>query len=60
MARVLDEDELVGSWTPVWEDVCTDTDRRGITPPFPTSMTPYGEIQLRADRCLDRTNLPTS
>lgn len=45
---------------PEWEDVLTDMDRRGLTPLFRTSMTPYGEIRLRTDRRLDRTDLPTS
>lgn len=38
---------------PEWEGVLTDADRRGLTPIFHANMTPYGEIQLRTDRCLD-------
>ncbi len=29
--------------------------RRGLTPIFHTTMTPYGEVQLRTDRRLDLT-----
>ena len=43
---------------PEWADVLTDADRRGLTPVFHTNMTPYGEIQLRTDRRLDRTGIP--
>lgn len=42
------------------ENVLADADRRGLTPPFHTNMTPYGEIQLRTDRRLDLTDLPTA
>jgi TnpA family transposase len=45
---------------PEWENVLTDADRRGLTPLFHTNMTPYGEIQLRTDRRLDLTDLPTA
>ncbi|MEV7009290.1 Tn3 family transposase [Streptosporangium sp. NPDC051022] len=45
---------------PKWENVLTDADRRGLTPLFHTNMTPYGEIQLRTDRRLDLTDLPTA
>lgn len=45
---------------PEWENVLTDIDRRGLTPLFHTNMTPYGEIQLRTDRRLDLTDLPTA
>ncbi|GLW12652.1 hypothetical protein Misp01_77800 [Microtetraspora sp. NBRC 13810] len=45
---------------PEWENVLTDADRRGLTPLFHTDMTPYGEIQLRTDRSLDLTDLPTA
>jgi hypothetical protein len=34
-------------------------DRRELTPLFHTNMTPYGEIQLRTDRRLDLSDLPT-
>ncbi|GAA2636538.1 hypothetical protein GCM10010411_89700 [Actinomadura fulvescens] len=44
---------------PEWVGVLTDADRRGLTPLFHTNMTPYGEIQLRTDRRLDLTDLPT-
>jgi hypothetical protein len=37
---------------PEWQDVLTDTDRRGFTPVFRTSMTPYGEIELNLDKCV--------
>ncbi|MER7365786.1 hypothetical protein ABT353_24060 [Nonomuraea wenchangensis] len=36
----------------------TDVDRRGLTPPFTTNMTPYGTVQLRRDRRLDLTGPP--
>jgi len=42
-----------------WADVLTDADRRGLTPIFHTNMTPYGEIQLRTDRRLDLTGIPS-
>ncbi|MFI6890048.1 Tn3 family transposase [Streptosporangium canum] len=45
---------------PEWENVLADADRRGLTPLFHTNMTPYGEIQLRTDRRLDLTDLPTA
>ncbi|MET9694208.1 Tn3 family transposase [Streptomyces sp. NPDC006514] len=45
---------------PEREDVLTDADRRGLTPLFHTTMTPYGATQLRADRRLDITDLPTT
>ncbi|GAA2857813.1 hypothetical protein GCM10010517_16220 [Streptosporangium fragile] len=45
---------------PEWENALTDADRRGLTPLFHTNMTPYGEIQLRTDRRLDLTDLPTA
>ena len=45
---------------PEWENVLTDADRRGLTTLFHTNMTPYGEIQLRTDRRLDLTDLPTA
>jgi hypothetical protein len=44
---------------PEWEGVLTDADRRGLTPVFHASMTPYGEIQLRTDRRLDLADIPT-
>ena len=44
---------------PEWQDVLTDADRRGLTPIFHANMTPYGEIQLRTDRRLDLTGLPS-
>ncbi|GAA1643817.1 hypothetical protein GCM10009733_046130 [Nonomuraea maheshkhaliensis] len=42
---------------PEWQGELTDADRRGLTPIFPSNMTPYGEIQLRTDRRLELTDL---
>ncbi|MEU7766788.1 hypothetical protein AB0B25_16895 [Nocardia sp. NPDC049190] len=45
---------------PEWAGGLTDADRRGITPIFHTTMTLYGEIQLRTDRRLDLAGLAAS
>jgi len=37
---------------PQWADVPGDAGRRGLTPPFTTNMTPYGDIQLDTTRRL--------
>ncbi|WP_035738812.1 Tn3 family transposase, partial [Glycomyces arizonensis] len=37
---------------PAWDDVLTDTDRRGLTPLFWTHITPYGEVRLDMNRRL--------
>ncbi|XVQ06968.1 Tn3 family transposase [Spirillospora sp. CA-255316] len=45
---------------PEWASVLTDADRRGLTPPFTTNMTPYGTVQLRTDQRLDLSGPPAA
>jgi TnpA family transposase len=47
-----------GVAVPDWAGVLGDADRRGLTPLFHANMTPYGEVQLRMDRCLHLTAAP--
>jgi hypothetical protein len=68
-ARELDEDELIGNWTLVGDELEQLSGRRGATKlGFALLLRfyavhgrfPYGEIQLRTDHRLDLTGIPSA